>query len=356
MKYDVTIQTISWFNGRRLDETLLISPKFQRRPVWLTKERSELIDTVCQDLPFPEVYIQVTTEPESGAQTFVVVDGQQRITSLLMFIDEEIGLPEREPWNGATLKDLNETQKSGFWDYKVVVRMLRNTSDAEIRELFTRLNTNNVALNDQELRNARYQGCFKASAERLADEPFFQSIGLFSAREIRRMIDIEFASELLLLCMEGITNKKDLLDDAYARYDEDLPGAPGYENDFQVSLSLVRSVVTPSNQALVKTKSNFYSLFGGCLRYSRNYKRTSFQNADVIAAKVGGLLAASRQAPAEGAPQAILAYFEAVSRAASDKSRRTIREDILYGIIQDSEPEIVQEASATTGGRKKKGR
>jgi hypothetical protein len=168
------------------------------------------------------------------------------------------------------------------------------------------------------------------------------------------MIDIEFASELLLLCVEGITNKKDLLDDAYARYDEDLPGAPGYENDFQVSLSLVRSVVTPSNQALIKTKSNFYSLFGAALRYSRNYERTSFQNADQIAARVGELLAASRQAPAEGARQQVVAYFEAVSRAASDKSRRAIREDILYALIVECEPQKTVASPSIAGPAKKK--
>ena len=40
MKYDVSLQTIAWINGRRNDGTLEISPKFQRRPVWMETERS----------------------------------------------------------------------------------------------------------------------------------------------------------------------------------------------------------------------------------------------------------------------------------------------------------------------------
>ena len=45
MNYDVSIQTIAWITGRRNDKSLVISPKFQRRPVWLEKERCALLRT-----------------------------------------------------------------------------------------------------------------------------------------------------------------------------------------------------------------------------------------------------------------------------------------------------------------------
>ena len=82
MKYDVSLQTIAWVQGRRSDGTLEISPKFQRRPVWMESERSELIDTILKKLPFPEVYIQSILDPTTGTERHVVVDGQQRITSI----------------------------------------------------------------------------------------------------------------------------------------------------------------------------------------------------------------------------------------------------------------------------------
>ena len=105
---------------------------------------------------------------------------------------------------------------------------MRRTSDAEIRDLFERLNTNTVALNDQEIRNAKYIGAFKQLAERLADSPIFQEMGLFSARDIRRMSDVEFISELLILTIQGISNKKDLVESYYARFEEELPGVGDY--------------------------------------------------------------------------------------------------------------------------------
>lgn len=337
MKYDVSLQSIAWLNGRRNDNSLEISPKFQRRPVWMESERSSLISTICAALPFPEIYIQLVTNPADGAEQHIVVDGQQRVTSILMFVDGELSLPENDDWNGEYFRDFDDAQKEAFWNYKVVVRGLSQTNDAEIRDLFTRLNTNNIALNDQELRNARYRGRFKQTAERLADNPLFQTIGLFTARDIRRMLDVEFASELLLLTVEGITNKKDLVDAAYANFEEEFPQEAEYENDFDSAIALLRSLITDDNKTPAKTKSNFYSLYGACLRYYREARRAAFRRSDGVAAALTDLLTSVRANDLEGKPPTYAEYFEAVTRAASDKGRRVARERILYDLIMAEE-------------------
>ncbi len=333
MKYDVSLQTIAWLNGRRNDETLEISPKFQRRPVWLEAERCALIGTICSALPFPEIYVQHKTNPDDGKERHVVVDGQQRVTSILMFIDGEVSLPVNDDWQGQSFRDLEEEQKAAFWDYRVVVRGLSQTNDAEIRDLFTRLNTNTVALNDQELRNARYKGRFKAAAERMADDALFQKIGLFTARDVRRMIDVEFASELLLLTVEGVTNKKDMLEGAYAAYEEEFPRESEYEEESDAAINLVHSLVRTDNRTPIKTKSNFYSLYGACLNYYRDCGRATFKRADEVADAVSDLLLAARSGELEGKPTQYEKYYDAVTRAASDKGRRVCREKVLSDII-----------------------
>jgi uncharacterized protein with ParB-like and HNH nuclease domain len=339
MKYDVTIQTVAWFNARRNDGSLEITPKFQRRAVWLEKERSALLSTICSNLPFPEVYIQVVTDPENGGQKYIVVDGQQRITSILKFIDAEVVLPSGEQWDGKGFAALDVEQKTEFWDYKIVVRMLYNVSDADIRDLFARLNTNNIVLNDQELRNARYLGKFKSTAERLADNPFFQSISLFSAREVRRMEDIEFVSELLLLIVEGVTNKKDLLDTVYLRYEEDFPQEAEHELEFNSVIQMINAITDETNAALIKTKSNFYTVFGACLRHYRLSKRSYLVNVQAVRGELTRVLLGAKTFDAQAADNdpMIIDYYNAVSRAASDKSRRVQREDILFSVIQNAE-------------------
>lgn len=333
MKYDVSLQTISWFRGRNAEGSLEISPKFQRRPVWLDEERSQLMSTILKKLPFPEVYIQSVLDTADGTERHIVVDGQQRITSILMFIENEVQLPQDDDWSGQYFRDLGETQKENFWNYKIVVRGLSETNDAEIRDLFARLNSNNIALNDQELRNAKFKGRFKQAAERIGDNPLFQEIGLFSPRDIRRMLDIEFASELLLLNVEGVVNKKDLLDDAYARFESDFPEEVRFESEFSAAITLLRSIINQDNAVAIKTRSNFYSLYGACLRYHRSTSRISFKKPDEVAAKISALLFAVRSGDLLGKPGFYTEYSDAVSRAASDKGRRARREDILAEII-----------------------
>jgi len=337
MKYDISLQTIAWFNARRTDHTLEISPKFQRRPVWLERERSCLLDTVCSGLPFPEIYIHHDTDPESGTERHIIVDGQQRVTSILMFIDGEVTLPNNDMWHGVAFSDLSLDQKQTFWNYKIVVRGLSQTNDAEIRNLFEVLNTNNVALNDQEIRNAHYTGVFKALSERMADNAVFQTIGLFTARDIRRMLDVEYASELLLLTLDGVTNKKDLLDAAYLRYDEELPNEAECEEEFSIAITLLRSLIRFENKGQVKKKSNFYTLYGVCLRYYRETQRTTFKRSDDIARALTALLGVTEVELEAGQklPGYYRRYFNAVTRAASDKGRRVEREEIVFTLVNN---------------------
>lgn len=333
MKYDVSLQTIAWINGRRTDGTLEISPKFQRRAVWMEAERKALIGTIMDGLPFPEIYVQHQTDINTGAEKHIVVDGQQRITSILMFIDNEISLPIEGDWNGQYFSRLDEEQKAKFWNYKVVVRGLSNANDVEIRDLFQRLNTNNISLNDQELRNARYKGRFKAAAENIADNSIFQSFGLFTAREIRRMVDIEFASELLIQAIAGITNKKDLIDVMFAEFEEEFPGESEYVADVETTLSLVRSVVNETNKPVIRTRSNFYSVFGSCLKYYRRYSRAAFHRTDAVSNGLSCFLLNVKNTDVNQMSPIEAEYFEAVSRAASDRGRRVRREEILFNLI-----------------------
>lgn len=337
MDYDVSLQTISWFNGLGNDGSLEISPKFQRRAVWLEKERASLMDTVLTKLPFPEVYIHVMTDNDTGKQTHIVVDGQQRITSILKFINNEFCLPINDNWNGEYFRDLSPEIKGDFWDYKVVVRFLRKTNDEEIRSIFSKLNTNNVALNDQELRNARYTGRFKELAERLADNPYFQSIGLFTARDVRRMLDIEYVSELLVRQLFGITSKKDMLEMAYINFDEEFPSEARFEDEFNATVNLVRSIINKDNEMVFRSKGSFHSLFGVCLEYFRKNDRNQFKDPDKVSQQITQFAQRVKANDFDINDPDLEKYADVSTRSTSDKSRRAERERILGELINKTE-------------------
>jgi hypothetical protein len=151
------------------------------------------------------------------------------------------------------------------------------------------------------------------------------------------MIDVEFVSELLLLTMHGVTNKKDLLDIFYAKYDEELPDEVRYETDFNTALNLFWSIVQDSPNSSYKTRSNFYSIFGACLTYYRETGRRSFRNPQTVSNQLSEFFDKVRANEFLDDNPEIERYSEAVTRAASDKNRRVERERILIKIIRDSE-------------------
>jgi ParB-like chromosome segregation protein Spo0J len=77
-------QKISWFRKESAAGNLDLNPNFQRRPVWTEEQSSYLIDTILNGLPIPEIYIRSSSTP-AGETSYEVVDGQQRVRSVLLF-------------------------------------------------------------------------------------------------------------------------------------------------------------------------------------------------------------------------------------------------------------------------------
>lgn len=88
MKAIATNQTIQWFYQRFKEDALVLSPEFQRNPVWQPPQKEYLIETILLDLPVPEIYI-LNRITSAGESTYVVVDGQQRLRTILEFVTEE---------------------------------------------------------------------------------------------------------------------------------------------------------------------------------------------------------------------------------------------------------------------------
>src|SRR6266566_5280740 len=88
MKHSSRPQSISWFQDHYKARRLELRPPFQRKPVWTAKQRSFLIESILLNVPIPEVYVQVS-QAEDGSEEFGVVDGQQRLRTILQFIGIE---------------------------------------------------------------------------------------------------------------------------------------------------------------------------------------------------------------------------------------------------------------------------
>ncbi|MEU6000516.1 DUF262 domain-containing protein [Streptomyces sp. NPDC047197] len=258
---EATHQTVSWFWKRLQHGELEMKPPFQRNPVWQESQKAFLIDTILRGYPVPELYLQSAVN-ESGDEKYIVVDGQQRIRACLEFVNDGFTLGDDSgAKSGLSFNELLDDDKRRIWGYKFVVRSLPTLGEAEIREIFGRLNKNNVALSRQELRQATYWGEFITSVTEISKKSFWVKSGLFTVNDFRRMLDIEYVSELVVAALFGPQNKKAMLDTYYADFESEFPDRQQVEATFDLVLDELTQLVEWPNKLRWSRKVDFYSLF-----------------------------------------------------------------------------------------------
>ncbi|NKN38652.1 DUF262 domain-containing protein [Agrobacterium sp. a22-2] len=144
---------IEWNNKKQLR----LDPDFQRGSVWTSSAKVFLIDTILNDLPMPQVYFR--TKLDTARQTSIreVVDGQQRLRSILEFASGRLKLTGKAGrFKGKTYADLDPSDQERFLAYKITAVQLINASDADVLEVFARLNSYSVKVTPAELRHAEY--------------------------------------------------------------------------------------------------------------------------------------------------------------------------------------------------------
>ncbi len=255
--------------------SLELSPPFQRKPVWSLRNKCYLIDTILNNFPIPEVYIQVITDYK-GNTKYTVVDGQQRIRAILEFIDGEYNLLEDECPTFAEkyFKDLPDGVKQEFWNYPLVTRELETNSLEEVRNVFRRLNKYVVPLNPQELRNAIYGGHLLKLVNAIADtDDFWSENKIVTPNDIKRMNDAEYISELFLGMMEGLQQKnQSSIDNFFKKHDQKFSDRESRLKEFKATKRKIDGIF---NHDLIKTrwrgKADFYSFFLAIYELSKTY-------------------------------------------------------------------------------------
>jgi uncharacterized protein with ParB-like and HNH nuclease domain len=180
-----------------------------------------------------------------------IIDGQQRLRTLIGFIDEQ-ALPNfdverdrftvRKVHNPAIadrpFKKLDPTVRSRILAYEFSTHVLpSDTEDRDILMIFARLNSTGTPLNPQELRNAEYFGQLKTIMYQLAYEQLERWLGwrVFNEDQISRMAEVEMTSDLALNMIDGLTGKSQpKLNNFYKRFDNGLPNSTELERRFRL--------------------------------------------------------------------------------------------------------------------------
>lgn len=148
---------VSSINSQIEDGSIVLQDQFQRRRVWNDIKASRLIESLILNVPIPVCYF---AEVDDGA--YAVVDGQQRLTSIYRFIDNQFhlrGLKIRPDLNRLRFHQLPPIDQRLVRSRTIRCIVILKESHPDIRfDVFERLNTATVSLNRQEIRNSTYRG------------------------------------------------------------------------------------------------------------------------------------------------------------------------------------------------------
>lgn len=214
----VALDLLAW----KEQGVLVLSPKFQRRGVWGAGARSYFMDTILRGYPVPPLHLRLVKNPTRG-MVRDVIDGQQRLRALFDFIEGNYKLsPQLDAeWAGKSYDQLEQIDRDQIESYRFQIYQYQNIDDATVLEIFARINTYSVALNAQELRHGRHFGEFRQSAYSLAFNhlQFWRDSRIFSEAALARMNEAQLTSELLIMQMDGLQDKKKSVDDFYRHLD-----------------------------------------------------------------------------------------------------------------------------------------
>jgi hypothetical protein len=225
-----------------------LQPEFQREYVWKLKPElpSRLIESVLLDIPIPPLYFG-----QLNGGKLEVIDGQQRLTSLIEFITNKFQLQRltRMPsLNGLFFRELSTEYQERIKDTPIRTVTINAGTNTDLRyEIFERLNRGSMALNEQELRNCVFRGNFNVLLAELEVDPKWRSIKGGDTPEPR------FKEREMILRFLALANRvqfykgglKRFLNEYMARY------APNDASGIQEQARLFR-----------QTMQNVYTVFG----------------------------------------------------------------------------------------------
>lgn len=252
-------KSISDLIGKIQRGELILQPEFQREFVWTPSHMEKFIQTILDGFPFPEIYLsQKGINLDTLATQNVIVDGQQRLTTIKKYIDGNDNFEKSIP----KFKDLNGPDKTDFLNYDVTVRDLKDASPEIIIEIFKRINSTNFTLTAIEINKAIYNGEFITCAKDILDIIKKQElkVDIFSESELTRMADLHFILLVLATIEEGGYFARDNSVEKYiAQFNNEYPNLEA--NKEQLS-NVIIDVLTSdlSDDSIWFRKSNFLTI------------------------------------------------------------------------------------------------
>jgi hypothetical protein len=327
-------QNAGWFLDLYDSGKLDLDPPYQRLSVWNPDFKLFFIDSVVRNYPTQAIFLDISLDPDRPT-VYRVLDGKQRLTALIEFTSDGFQAPDSLAdfrVAGLYYSDFPREVKALILRYLFIVETVSDANTAELNQAFDRLNRNVSRLNKQELRHAQFGGKFITKMEDLANDSFWERIGLVTAARRRRMLDVEYVSEFYAVALSGVQDGKDYLDALYAAHDDEIPNEESTDSVFERSRNFISQLDADSEIASTRFRNvaDFYALWCAVVDAVRTSE--PLLAAERAAANLGRLADEIEAQETRRARDYLLAARQGSNKA----SNRLLRSQIIASAIRDT--------------------
>lgn len=246
-----------------------LSPRYQRNNVWNEKAKAYLIDTIVRGLPIPPIFLRQIIDVNTKTTNREIIDGQQRVRAILDYVVSEgfaIKKSHNKALGGKKYSDLDPETQENILEYEILAEVVTEKDESIIYDMFARLNSNNIVLNKQEIRNSKYWGEFKVLVYRLSSKyrDFFLSTQLLTDNDCARMRDSELINSMLILLIDGIVEETPTsIENVYKKYDKKFTDSESIELKFSSIMTIAVKIYDFFNGAsgCFANKNYFFTMY-----------------------------------------------------------------------------------------------
>lgn len=266
--------TISEIRDMWQRRELIVNKNYQRSAsVWPEAARTYLIDTVLNGYVVPKVYLYQVFDKAKKKVIREIVDGQQRLTTMLSYLENEFTLTSRSSnYSGKKFDDLDEDLQQAYLTYPIEADIIYSAEQSDLLAMFTRMNAYTAPLNPAEKRHAQFEGPFKwfILEANTTIGPRLVELGIVTSKQSIRMQDAELLTELAIVLDSGITNKSEKgLSDIYKKYDSKFAHESDYRNKIGEFVDLLQGDLQPLRDTFMMKSYVCHSLF--CALMQKKY-------------------------------------------------------------------------------------
>lgn len=344
--------TISEFYESYILTKYNFNPDYQRDSVWSVDKKQFLIDSILKNFPIPPIFLKMNLDPITGKTIYDVIDGKQRLLSIIGFIEGKIFLPDNfsdgpfgnEDLNGLFFNELDNfiDYKKNFWSYKIPIAYIDTNSEEAINGIFDRLNRNGEALTPQELRNALYSKTnLLELVKRLAELDFWQI--RLEVVKTKRLEHHEFISELLFMHITNsiFDSNNTAIDSLYSEWSIELTNHPEEIERYFEEFKEITTYIEKINIQFEKYRFEGVSHIYGIWVFARHCKIKGI-SYEKLTKPLMTLMSKYRIKNFDS--PAINEYKKSMAAATRQKSRRISRVNAIIDFVneQDSSLNIQQ--------------